>query len=220
MVLPPNYFIERKPVKHIRIRVSVDRQVRIIVPLDFSEDELDALIRKKQTWIDTKLNQLSKKREDITMAPNQIFLQGERYTYVFWEKLGNRVIVNPQHRTVQSGKNLLDPAIQAQWCRVWARKTLLPRVEKLAEENRFKYSHVYIRNQMTKWGNCSAKKNISLNWRLVRAPQYVVDYIILHELLHTETMNHSQQFWIRLRSIMPDYQSAISWLEKYGSAIV
>ena len=93
-------------------------------------------------------------------------------------------------------------------------------LEKLAEENRFKYSHVYIRNQMTKWGNCSAKKNISLNWRLVRAPQYVVDYIILHELLHTETMNHSQQFWIRLRSIMPDYQSAISWLEKYGSSII
>lgn len=220
MVLPPNYFVERKTVKHIRIRVSVDQQVRIIVPLDFSEDELDALIRKKQTWIDTKLNQLSEKRENITMAPNQIYLHGERYTYVYWEKLGNRVIVNHHHRTLQSGKNLLDPKLQAKWCRVWARKTLLPRVEKLAEENRFKYNRVYIRNQMTKWGNCSAKKNISLNWRLVRAPQYVVDYIILHELLHTEIMNHSQQFWIRLRSIIPDYQSAVSWLEKYGSAII
>ena len=220
MVLPPNYFVERKPVKHIRIRVSVDQQVRIIVPLDFSEDELDALIHKKKTWIETKLNQLSEKRENITIAPNQIFLHGERYTYVFWEKLGNHVIVNNHHRTLQTGKNLLDPNLQAKWCRVWARKTLLPRVEKLAEENRFKYSRVYIRNQMTKWGNCSAKKNISLNWRLVRAPQYVVDYIILHELLHTEIMNHSQQFWIRLRSIMPDYQSAVSWLEKYGSSII
>ena len=220
MVLPPNYFVERKTVKHIRIRVSVDRSVRIIVPLDFSEDELDTLIRKKQAWIETKINFLSVKREKISMAPNQIFLHGERYTYIYWEKLGRRVIVNHQHRTVQSGKNLLDPAIQALWCRVWARKTLLPQVQKLAEEYRFTYNRVYIRNQMTKWGNCSAKKNISLNWRLVRAPQYVVDYVILHELLHTETMNHSQQFWIRLRSIVPDYQSALSWLEKYGNAIV
>jgi predicted metal-dependent hydrolase len=72
---------------------------------------------------------------------------------------------------------------------------------------------------MTKWGNCSAKKNISLNWRLVRAPQNVVDYVILHELLHTEIMNHSQQFWIRMRSIVSDYQTALAWLEKYGSAI-
>ena len=137
MVLPPNYFVAHKPVKHIRIRVSVDRQVRIIVPLDFSEDELDALIRKKKTWIDTKLNLLSEKRENLTMTPNQIFLHGERYTYVYWEKLGNRVIVNHHHRTLQSGKNLLDHKLQAKWCRVWARKTLLPRVEKLAEENRF-----------------------------------------------------------------------------------
>jgi predicted metal-dependent hydrolase len=219
MVLPSNYIVERKPVKHIRVRVSVDRSVRIIVPLDFSEDELDALIHKKQEWIDVKLNKLSLKGEKIAIAPNQIFLHGERYTYIYWEKLGHRVNVNHQHRTVQSGKNLLDPTIQAAWCRIWARKTLLQQVQKLSEENKFTYNRVYIRNQMTKWGNCSAKKNISLNWRLVRAPQNVVDYVILHELLHTEIMNHSQQFWIRMRSIVSDYQTALAWLEKYGSAI-
>lgn len=220
MELPSNYIVERKPVKHIRIRVSIDRSVRIIVPLDFSNDELDTLLRKKQAWIDTKLNQLSLKREKIKLASNQIFLHGERYTYIYWEKLGQQVVVNHQHRTVQSGRNLLDPTTQAIWCRSWARKTLIPRVKGLAKENKLHFNRVYIRNQMTKWGNCSAKKNISLNWRLVRAPNYVVDYVIIHELLHTEIMNHSQQFWIRLRSIMPAYQSALTWLEKYGNAIV
>jgi len=220
MILPPNYFLERKPVKHIRIRVSIDRSVRIIVPLDFSEDELDALIRKKQTWIDAKLNQLSEKRGTITIAHNQLLLHGERYNYINWETLGKRVIVNHEHRTIQSGLNLLDPYIRSEWCRTYARKTLRQRLKKLANENRFTYNRIFIRNQMTKWGNCSGLKNISLNWRIVRAPQFVIDYVILHELLHTEVMNHSQQFWIRLRALLPNYSDAINWLNKYTDSLL
>ncbi|MCX6054225.1 MAG: M48 family metallopeptidase [Chloroflexi bacterium] len=64
------------------------------------------------------------------------------------------------------------------------------------------------------WKSVQQKQNISLYWRMVRAPQFVVDNVIQYELLHTEKMNHSQQLWIRLRSIVPDYQTALSWLEK------
>lgn len=63
-------------------------------------------------------------------------------------------------------------------------------------------------------GSCSAKRNISLNWRLIEAPEFVIEYVILHELLHTRLMTHDQRFWAQLRAICPTAQQARMWLEK------
>ena len=61
--------------------------------------------------------------------------------------------------------------------------------------------------------NCSTNGNISLNWRLVTAPRYVADHLILHELLHTRIMNHTHRFWVHLKAICPDHKNAIAWLQ-------
>jgi predicted metal-dependent hydrolase len=217
MVLPSNYSIERKQVKHIRIRVSANNAVRIIVPLDFSEDEITSLLDRKKKWIEEKIHSFSNKYEKISLAPNQILLNGERYRYIYWKKLGRRVNVNHQHRNIQSGINLLDPIEQLSWYRKLALTILPSRVKEIAKKYHYTFNRVYIRNQTTKWGNCSSKKNISLNWRLIKTPEFVVDYVILHELIHTAILNHTQQFWIRLRSLNPDYKHALDWLDKFDN---
>ncbi len=74
-------------------------------------------------------------------------------------------------------------------------ETLISRLEELAKIYNFKYTKSSIRNQKTKWGSCSAKNNISLNINLVRLPDQLRDYIILHELVHTRIKNHSKKFW-------------------------
>jgi hypothetical protein len=76
--------------------------------------------------------------------------------------------------------------------------TLISRLEELAKIHNFKYARVSIRNQKTKWGSCSAKNNISLNINLVRLPDQLRDYVILHELVHTRYKNHSKKFWTEL----------------------
>src|SRR4030042_3896435 len=76
--------------------------------------------------------------------------------------------------------------------------TLLRRLEELAKIHNFKYARASIRNQKTKWGSCSAKNNISLNINLVRLPDQLRDYVILHELVHTRIKNHSKKFWAEL----------------------
>jgi len=81
------------------------------------------------------------------------------------------------------------------------------------------FNKLFIRESKTKWGNCSKEKNISLNWKLIKAPDYVIDYIIIHELLHTVVMSHTHKFWTLLKSYYPDYKESIKWLEKYGNSL-
>jgi predicted metal-dependent hydrolase len=79
-----------------------------------------------------------------------------------------------------------------------AHETLMSRLKELAKIHGFKYARASIRNQKTKWGSCSAKNNISLNINLVRLPDELRDYVILHELVHTRHKNHSKKFWAEL----------------------
>ena len=76
--------------------------------------------------------------------------------------------------------------------------TIISRLEELAKRHNYKYARSSIRNQKTKWGSCSAKNNISLNINLVRLPDELRDYVILHELVHTRFKNHSKKFWSEL----------------------
>lgn len=96
-----------------------------------------------------------------------------------------------------------------------ARKNIVQRLDKLAQEHGFKYNRVSIRNQKTRWGSCSTKNNISLNMKLVRLPEHLFDYVIIHELVHTKHKNHSKRFWAAMDKILGDAKSLRSELNRY-----
>jgi predicted metal-dependent hydrolase len=96
-----------------------------------------------------------------------------------------------------------------------ARKMLSERLFKLAKLHAFTVNKVYIRNQKTRWGSCSAKNNISLNVKLSRLPQKLSDYIMLHELVHTRIKNHSKNFWQELDRIVNNAKALRSELKEY-----
>ncbi len=93
-------------------------------------------------------------------------------------------------------KAFIDPLLTLD--KVDARKRLTDMLCHLAREHRFTYNKVYIRNQKTRWGSCSHKNNISLNVKLVLLPKELIDYVMLHELVHTRIHNHSKKFWAEL----------------------
>jgi predicted metal-dependent hydrolase len=95
-------------------------------------------------------------------------------------------------------------------------ETLVGRLEEMAKIHNFKYARVAIRNQKTKWGSCSAKNNINLNINLVRLPDELRDYVILHELVHTRFKNHSKKFWAELDRVIGTSAKELSKkLKKY-----
>lgn len=218
MQLPDNYILVKKEVKHARVRVSEDGMIRLIIPPTFSDDDVCALIKKKQKWIDAHLR-FFEGMSRIELQRNQLLLYGNRYTYFYDSTFSQKVIVDQEHKTIRAKRNLLDKATQEKWLRVIAKKYLTQRTEELAVKLGFKYNKLYIRNQRKKWGNCSQEKNISLNWRLIKAPFFVIDYLIVHELVHTIVMNHTHKFWTLLKSHYPDYMDAINWLDKYGNSL-
>jgi len=100
--------------------------------------------------------------------------------------------------------------------RVKARKVLTRRLKQLTDKHGFVYNRVFFRNQKTRWGSCSSKNNISLNIKLITLPEELVDYVILHELVHTQKKDHSKVFWAEMDRIMGDGKKMALKLRKYG----
>jgi predicted metal-dependent hydrolase len=96
--------------------------------------------------------------------------------------------------------------------RTLATKELTVRTWDLARQHGIEIRSVSVRNQRSRWGSCSVRKQISLNWRLIQAPEFVRDYIIIHELMHLEEMNHSTRFWQHVENVFPGYREAEKWL--------
>jgi predicted metal-dependent hydrolase len=99
-------------------------------------------------------------------------------------------------------------------------KELVQRTRELAAQTNSQITRITIRNQRSRWGSCSIRRSISLNWRLIQTPQFVIDYIILHELMHLREMNHSQKFWAEVQSVCPAWREAETWLKKHGREIL
>jgi len=218
MELPDNYILIRKEVKHARLRVSEDGKVRIIAPPTFSEDDISAMLKKKAKWIDSNLKYFNGMAK-VELQRNQLLLFGNRYSYFYDTTYAQKVTVDHEHKTITSQRDLLDPKIQEKWYRSVAKKHLTKRTKELSTKMKLPFNKLFIRESKTKWGNCSKEKNISLNWKLIKAPDYVIDYIIIHELLHTVVMSHTHKFWTLLKSYYPDYKESIKWLEKYGNSL-
>jgi predicted metal-dependent hydrolase len=100
-----------------------------------------------------------------------------------------------------------------------AKQELPIRVMQLAAAHGVAVTRVSIRNQRSRWGSCGRDGHICLNWRLVRMPEWVCDYVIVHELMHVRRMDHSAAYWKLVAEACPDYQSARAWLRVHGRTL-
>jgi len=97
---------------------------------------------------------------------------------------------------------------------------LTGRLKYLAKKHRFTYNRVSIRNQRTRWGSCSSKNNINLNIKLAKLPAELIDYVILHEFVHTRVKDHSNDFWAELNRLVVDEKRMASRLREYGVGLL
>ncbi len=113
----------------------------------------------------------------------------------------------------------LRPAIEGHLRQLAARE-LPPRVLELATRHGLTVRRITVRSQKSRWGSCSRRGTISLNWRLIQTPAFVSDYICLHELMHLRQMNHSARFWREMESVCPDYRTAKGWLKEHSGLLM
>lgn len=112
----------------------------------------------------------------------------------------------------------LRPAIERHLWRL-AAKELPPRMLEHAARHQLPVRRITVRNQRSRWGSCSRRGTISLNWRLIQTPPFVRDYILLHEIMHLREMNHSPRFWREVERVCPDHETARKWLKQHSSLL-
>lgn len=138
------------------------------------------------------------------------FAEGEKFAHsrTSWIKKHLRKIASIEKRSKDLKASKLPD-------RAKARELLVEKLDELCKQNGFKYNRVFVKNQKTRWGSCSDKNNINLNMNLVRLPDHLMDYVILHELVHTKIKDHSQLFWEELGRYVKDPKSLDNKLRQY-----
>lgn len=121
------------------------------------------------------------------------------------------IIILAEEDSIANAKDLL-----LKFLIEFARNLISEKSEYYSKKHGFVYNKIAIKEQSTRWGSCSSLKNLNFNWRLIFAPEKVLEYVIVHELSHTIQMNHSKAFWNLVEDTMPDYKNYRIWLKKNG----
>ena len=178
-------YVNNRRAKNLSIRINQQGEIRLTIPRYVSRRKAEMFLLSKKQWIIGKLDEIN-------------LLEDSRQEMREGELLNIRGKLIPI--TLQKGKENVEEAI---W-RILLKEgqAYLPvRVAELAAMHDFKFSGVKIRKMKTRWGSCTAKNSINLNSWLMMLPDHLVDYVILHELVHTIHRDHSKKFWKALDKI-------------------
>jgi predicted metal-dependent hydrolase len=182
----------------------------VTIPRGGSPQFAHEFARKNGAWIEKQLRRAPAEWRDGT----EIWFRGERVALTFD---GVHAKFADQELMVEAGDDLRI-AVESRM-RSLATKELVQRAWEIARELGMEVSAVSVRNQRSRWGSCSVRKRISLNWRLIQTPELVRDYIIVHELMHLKEMNHSPKFWAHVETAFPKWREAESWLRKHSGLL-
>lgn len=215
----PIRFVRNDGARRYILRLAPDGCARVTVPRRGSLQAAREFVRKHLGWLEKQLI----KRELAPVLParwgdgDDILFRGEPASIRSEPERGG-VSLADQFIPLTDPSGDLRPAIE-QHLQKLAAAELIPLTWRWAGLHGLSISRVTVRNQRTRWGSCSRRRVISLNWRLIQTPAFVRDYIILHELMHLREMNHSGRFWREVQQVCPDFAIAETWLKKNGSLL-
>jgi predicted metal-dependent hydrolase len=183
-------FVRHPRARRYVLRVMADGTVRVTIPRWGSKREAAAFAGRERSWIEKEQRRVADERQRLDRGALD---RGEL-------DRGENV-----WRREPAGEELR--ALREQ-----ARRELPARLMELATAHGLTVARVTIRNQRSRWGSCSRSAHICLNWRLVRMPAWVRDYVLVHELMHLKRMDHSPAFWKLVAAACPEYKKARAWL--------
>jgi predicted metal-dependent hydrolase len=209
----------RRSERARRVRVTVDasRGVEVVLPRRAPEREAAAAVRELAPWIERRIRELERAQAAVAARGDMVPYLGELLD-VRTEPGRTRVHRRGSELVAPSGANR-GPALE-RWYRRAARDEIAPRLERACALAGSSYSKLTIRGQRTRWASCSRSGAMSFNWRLLLAPEPVLDYVVWHEVCHLEVMDHSPRFWALLAKRCPDYREQARWLRRHGQTLV
>ena len=189
-------FVRVRRARKYILRVRPDGSLRVTIPRGGSRRDAEAFLRRHQEWVAAERLRVAERHAPVEWrAGDAIPLHGELTTIRVHERAhGQMVVVGEQRVRIAAGVVNVRPAVELALRRIASRE-LVPRLQALASEHALTVDRVTIRNQRSRWGSCSRRGVIALNFRLVQMPPAVCDYVLLHELMHLRQQNHSRRYW-------------------------
>lgn len=210
--------------KNVTITVERDRTVVVHAPDGVPEDKLRQLVDSKRQWLFEKLND-AQKYQPLPHAPGKELVNGESALYL--GRAYRIELVDAAADAVHLAGRFLIPRSRAserkrvlrQWYMERAQEKILPRVKLHAKNLGVSYEQARISDSRFRWGSCTPGKNLNFNWRLIKAPMFAIDYVIVHELAHLIEANHTPRFWNIVRAQLPMMDRARDWLREHGQSL-
>jgi predicted metal-dependent hydrolase len=213
--------------RNARIVVDADG-VEVVIPKRMALRHVEPFVDEKRAWIERTLRRIRSAEENAGIR-----LENGGTVPYMGHQLVLRVQVEPgrvrSHVALRPGGVLhvklgapgrqpLRDALEG-WYRKRAKQEVAPRLDAACARAGTRYKRLSVRGQRTRWASCSSSGAMSFNWRLLLAPEEVVDYVVEHEVAHLEVLDHSQRFWRLVGRRCPRYREHERWLRRHGPAL-
>jgi predicted metal-dependent hydrolase len=202
--------------RQVRVNVHAHSGVEVVLPARAPERVAAAAVSELRPWIERRLAEAREVRAQLARRAGTLPYLGRPLTLVP-QQGRSRVHRDEERLLVPAGD--AGPALERFYRRA-ARSEMRPRLDRAVAAAGSAYSGLQIRGQRTRWGSCSAIGRVSLNWRLLLAPERVLDYVIWHEVCHLEVLDHSPRFWALLERRWPTFGEDREWLARYGATLI
>jgi hypothetical protein len=202
--------------RRVRVNVHAHAGVEVVLPARAPERAAAAAVRELRPWIERRLGEAHEALARVAARAGTLPLLDESLQLV---------TQRGRTRVHREGRQLLvpdadpQPAIERFYRRT-ARAEIAPRLDRATALTGTPYRDLSIRAQRTRWASCSANGSMSFNWRLLLAPSRVLDYVVWHEVVHLQVLDHSPRYWALLERWCPDYREDREWLRLNGATLV
>ena len=225
MIMFKDYQVTIKHSKRKTASIYIERDgaVTVMVPEHLDSAHVNRILHDNEYKIHKYqakrklLNESAVTREPVN---GQSFLYLGRNYYLQYHDEADVVGIKGRHFNVP---NKLGSKIQAAFRRFYKRKgkeIVAPRVDKYAKMMGLEIKEITIMDLKTRWASCSLKKpKVNFHWKIMMAPLSVIEYLIVHELVHFKHKRHNAEFWNEVDKILPDYQNQVQWLKDYGASL-
>lgn len=217
-----------KSSKAKRVSISLrNGQLRVAVPTGFTFEYAKNFLEDNKQWVAKNLRkQFAESKISLPekyVSGEKLLYRGRSYPLVIdqgcREKYsaafkGSRIVVSIPEGLDQENQKRFVKRLIDNWYKGQALKLLPEQVDYYSKTLNLTYNKLKIKNQKTRWGSCSSKGNININWRIIMAPHQVAAYVIIHELAHLRYLNHSKDFWRVVEEYLPDYKKWKKWLSE------
>jgi predicted metal-dependent hydrolase len=205
--------------KTFALEVRRDGSLVVRAPLRATNLQVETLVREKEAWIRAKQELVKSLYPPVPpkeYVSGECFLYlGQSYRLAIVDGAAEPLVLGDQFYLTRRCLPDATDVFEA-WYRQRAHEVISRRVEWYASRDGFVYKEVRISRARTRWGSCGPTGTLSFSWRLVMAPLRVIDYVVVHELVHLQVKNHSRAFWDKVKVLMPDYKVQLAWLRQNG----